>query len=176
MEWSEAETVVKEITALWDNWKPNDAQTALWMDNLCGLASPSGALRAVRGHATESAWQRPVLAKILQQYYARSDGAPKRPEPLIQRTGIFVLAVSPRTGGRPPGAFRELVYPPGRDLPPPMVMERDAEKLRTNAEECEGGTWQIGRDTTYHAMMRRRRELRYAASAAKEKSDEAMVL
>jgi len=145
-----------EVLTRFPDWKPNSTELADFAYYLKPFDVPT-ARQAVRAHAAESNWKRPVLKKILEHASdcrpkVQQQAKPARPEPTVfvglLKSDTTLLA----------GYFQPVELPtPTND---PDVLLRAAEGLLERLMNTYGGTWQIFQQTTFAKMVLWRNQMR----------------
>jgi len=156
---SEAQHFVEtEILTRFPDWKPNPTELADFAFYLKPLDVQT-ARQAVRQHAAESNWKRPILKKIIDHASAcrpkvQRQAKPARPEPTV-----FVGLIRPAPGSTLLAGYFQPVEPltPTND---PDTLLRAAEGLLERLMNTYGGTWQIFQQTTFAKMVLWRNQMR----------------
>ncbi|MDD5134937.1 MAG: hypothetical protein PHP01_05955 [Phycisphaerae bacterium] len=140
--------IEKELLPRWPDFKPSGVELADFKFFLAPADNVT-ALRAVRQHASESNWKRPVLKKILEHIARLS---PKPAAVAARRRRVKIQRDWPRyylsaIGGRPGdcGCYRK-----GRimlvDVPSGLTSEaeyKSVENFMQKTIKVYGGKWQI---------------------------------
>ena len=145
-----------EVLTRFPDWKPSPTELADFAYYLKPL-DIQVVRQAVRQHAAESNWKRPVLKKILEHAAAcrpkvERQAKPARPEPTV-----FVGLIESDT------TLLAGYFQPVEPLPPindPAVLLRLAESLVKLLKDAYGGRWQIFQDTSFSVMNRWRKDIR----------------
>lgn len=138
----------KQVRGLWPQWKPTDAEIAVWMRELAAFDLPL-ARRAVQAYYAEQMVhaQRPLLGRFLAQARALTRPAHRCcREPSDLTTGTFLECFQPPEGKPYLKGVRKPVYvwPLSRQSDPDYV-SACAGSMRKHFDRLYGGHWIVVR-------------------------------
>ncbi len=141
-----------QVKGLWPQWKPTDAEIAVWMRELAAFdyGPARRAMQACYAEQTVHA-NRPLLGRFLAQARALSGPAARgRRGPSDVTTDVFLECAEPPEAKPHLAGVRKPVYvwPPSRQSDPDYV-SACAESMRKHFNRLYGGSWIIvrtGRD------------------------------
>lgn len=148
----------KQVRGLWPQWKPTDAEIAVWMRELAAFELPL-ARRAVQAYYAEQTVhaQRPLLGRFLAQIRALT-----RPTRRIAResrdviTDVFLECVQPPEAKPHLEGVRKPVYVwPRSKQSDPDYVRLCAADMQNHFTRLYGGHWIIVCNLPPHAMTGR---------------------